>query len=112
MLASLNNPAIKPIVGNIVDMTGQNPTNSLQLWLTNLITVAISIGGLYFFVMLIMGAYSFMTAGGDKDGVQKANAKIRNALVGIALLLSVYTIMWIVSTLFNIPMLTLTIPTI
>jgi hypothetical protein len=110
-LAQLTNPVIKPIVGNVGAMTG-GPAGSVQIFLTNLITVFLSIGGLYFFIILIMGGYAFISAGADKDNVQKATAKIRNALIGIVILLSVYTIMWIVEALFAVPIRSIIVPTI
>jgi cytochrome bd-type quinol oxidase subunit 2 len=110
-LAQLINPVIKPIVGNIDAMTG-GPAGTVSTFITNLITVFMSLGGLYFFVMLIMGGYAYITAGSDKEGVQKATEKIKNALIGIVILLSVYTIMWVVEALFAIPLKNLVIPTI
>ena len=110
-IASLTNPAIRPIVGNIDAMTG-GPAGTLQTLITNLITLFLSIGGLYFFIMLIMGGYAYITAGSDKEGVQKATAKIKNALIGIVILLSVYTIMWVVEAIFAVPIRNLVVPTI
>lgn len=111
-LADISNPAIKPLVGNITAMGASGPAGALQRLLANLITVLLSLGGLYFFVVLILGGYGYITAGSDKEGVQKATTKIRNALTGIAILLSIYTIMWIVEALFAVPIRNITVPTI
>ena len=110
-LAAITNPAIQPITGNIDAMTN-GPAGTLELFITNLITLALSIGGLYFFVMLIMGGYAYITAGSDKEGVQKATTKIKNALIGIAILLSIYTIMWVVEAVFGVSVRNIVIPTI
>jgi hypothetical protein len=110
-LAQLVNPVLRPIVGNVASMTG-GPAGSLQTLITNTITIFISIGGLYFFVMLIMGGYGFITGGSDKEGVQKATLKIKNALIGIVILLSIYTIMWVVEAVFAVSIRNIVVPTL
>jgi hypothetical protein len=110
-LAQLTNPVIQPIMGNVSSMPN-GPAGTLELFITNLITLALSVGGLYFFVMLIMGGYAYITAGSDKEGVQKATTKIKNALIGIAILLSIYTIMWVVEAVFGVSVRNIVVPTI
>jgi hypothetical protein len=107
-IASINNPVLKPIVGIVNETAGGTP--ALSKVLQNLITLAISAGGLWLLIQLILGGYFFITAGGDKEGVQKGVSKIKNALTGMVILLSIFVIMWIVEALFGIPLLTFNIP--
>jgi len=58
----------------------------------------------------MMGGYQYISAGGDKDSVQKATARIKNAIVGIALLLSIFAIVWVVETVFGAPIREVNVP--
>lgn len=66
----------------------------------NLISVAIRlmliIGIVAAFLYLLMGAVQWVTAGGDKDGIEKAKKKITGAIVGLLIGFSVYAIIGII----------------
>lgn len=61
--------------------------------------------GLVSFIMLLWGGFSWVTAGGDKDGVDKARKKITGALIGLALALSSYAFLRVLRILFGIDLL-------
>ena len=51
------------------------------------------IAGLYFVFQFILGAFGWITSGGDKAKVQEAQKKITNAVIGLAVvLISVFII--------------------
>lgn len=50
------------------------------------IQVIIAVSILIVLVMLIIGAYEWITSGGDKEAVGKARNRIINALIGLAVL--------------------------
>ena len=52
------------------------------------------------FIFLIAGGIQWITAGGEKDNLEKARKKITGALIGLALVLSVYAIATIVDIIF------------
>lgn len=52
------------------------------------------------FVFLIVGGIQWITAGGEKDNLEKARKKITGAVIGLALVLSVYAIATIVDIIF------------
>ena len=54
--------------------------------MTNILTLSFSLAVLVVLVMLIWGAFEWITSGGDKDNVGKARNKIINALIGLAVL--------------------------
>ncbi len=106
-------PTLNGLAGNALDMSVYGgPAYTIQLYLRGLITFAIGAGGVYFFIMLILGGYSYITSGSDKDAVQKATARIRNALIGIAILLSIFVILWVVETLFGVSLRSVNVPTL
>ncbi len=82
----------------------------VQLLLRNVLNAVMGLSGIYFFVNLLMGGFAYITAGGDKEGVQKATHRIRNALIGIAILLSSFVIIWIIEVLFGVSILSLNVP--
>lgn len=58
--------------------------------LSNILTFAIRlffiIGGLAALVFLLLGALAWITSGGDKENVSKAQQKITNAIIGVILI--------------------------
>jgi hypothetical protein len=104
----LVNPYLPDWLGNYT--AGLGPAPTLAIYIRNLINVAFGFGGVYFFINLMMGGYQYISAGGDKDSVQKATARIKNAIIGIAILLSIFVIIWIVETIFGAPIREVNVP--
>lgn len=55
-------------------------------FISNFLVLALSLGLLVVLVMLIWGAFEWITSGGDKEAVGKARNRIINALIGLAVL--------------------------
>lgn len=55
-------------------------------FVTNLLTISFAVALLVVLVMLVWGAFEWITSGGDKDAVAKARNRIINALIGLAVL--------------------------
>lgn len=55
-------------------------------FITNLVTLAFSVGILVVLVMLLWGAFEWIVSGGDKEAVGKARNRIINALIGLAVM--------------------------
>lgn len=103
----LTNPAIKGSIG----AGGQGvAVSGIQKFLSNSINLIFGLGGLFLFFMLIKGSYTYLTAGGDKEAVQRGIKTITEALVGAALLFSVYAIAALVEFMFGIPLLKFNFP--
>lgn len=56
------------------------------------ITVALAMALLTVLIMLIIGAFEWITSGGDKEAVGKARNRIINALIGLAVLAVAYAL--------------------
>lgn len=108
--ADIINPAISRNLGNFT--TSGGGTTALQLFLRNIINVVFGVAGIIFFFMLIRGGYEYITAGADKEAVQRATKRLTTAFVGIALIFSVYALVFVIEALFGISLLSLNIPTI
>jgi hypothetical protein len=101
------NPEItNPLLGDLGKKTG---TEFFQSFIPGLITLAIVIGSIVFFFMLVAGAIQWISSGGDKQAVEGARGRITSALIGIVILLSVFAIAKLIEIFFGITILTLDI---
>jgi TRAP-type C4-dicarboxylate transport system permease small subunit len=103
------NEALKPLVG---DITVQSGTQILQRYLQNFVTLGIGLAGIVAFFVLLLGGYNYIMAAGDKDGTQKAQKTISGALIGLAIVFSIFAIIFTMELLFGVSITTFTIPTI
>lgn len=109
LLAAAGDPAgviTNPILGNARFTSGATFFGS---FIPALIALALTIGVIYFFFMLLMGAIAWIGSGGDKGALEGAKSKITNALIGIVILFGVFAIAKFVETFFGISILTLDI---
>lgn len=60
--------------------------NSITDFIKNAITIALALAIVVVLAMLILGAFEWITSGGDKEAVGKARGRIINALIGLAIL--------------------------
>lgn len=60
--------------------------NDLGNFITNIIQLAFAFALLLVLVMLVWGAFEWISSGGDKEAVGKARGRIINALIGLAVL--------------------------
>lgn len=60
--------------------------NDLGDFITNVIQLSFALALLIVLVMLVWGAFEWITSGGDKETVGKARGRIINALIGLAVL--------------------------
>jgi hypothetical protein len=114
------NPAIaqaqitNPVIGNLgqndstVSSGGKFIEYAVYLW-----RASITIGSLAVIVYFLLGAFTWITSGGDKTKVETARNQITNAVVGLVLLVSSFVLLSFLSNLlfggeFNL--LQLTIP--
>ena len=59
---------------------------SLGGFITNILALSFVVALILVLIMLIWGAFEWITSGGDKDAVGKARGRILNALIGLAIL--------------------------
>lgn len=84
----------------------------------NALMIIYSIGALLVLFFIILGAFNWITSGGDKEKVKNARGQIVNAMIGLALLAVAALITNVVSRIlgfgdvlnFNIPTLNTNLP--
>lgn len=65
---------------------------SITNFISNALVIALALGILVVLVMLILGAFEWITSGGDKEAVGKARSRILNALIGLVVLAIAYAL--------------------
>jgi hypothetical protein len=65
----------------------------LEPLLTNAIKAIMALAGVALLVMMIVGGYSFLFAGGDQKKLEKAKGTITAAIIGIVIIVLAYLIL-------------------
>lgn len=89
--------------------SSQTGEGFLQSFLPAAIGIVYVIGAIIFVFLLITGAISWMTSGGDKQAVESARGKITSAIIGLVLLLISFAIIGLIENFFGIQILRLDI---
>jgi len=63
---------------------------------SQIIRLALSLLGIIFLVLIILGGYQWMTAGGNEEIVTKARQRMTNAAIGLAIVLLAYAISYFI----------------
>lgn len=77
-------------------------TRSVGDVISNALLIVFIAAGLAVLVFLIIGAFRWITSGGDKDAIAKARGTIVNALVGLAILALAFFITVLFGQILNI----------
>lgn len=65
------------------------------------------------FIFLLWGAFQWVTSGGDKEAVSKAQKRITNALIGLFITFSLFAILYLIRWIFGIDLTgNITLPTL
>jgi len=80
---------------------GFDPNTSIADVVALIIRVVLGLLGIVFLVLLVLGGYQWMTAGGNEDQVTKAQDRIKTAIIGLVIILAAYAITAFVFT--NLP---------
>ena len=77
-----------------------------------LITLGFIVGGITFVFMLITGALSIMTSGGDKAKAEQARARVTTAAIGLVILFAIFAVLNLIETVFGINLLLINLPSL
>lgn len=84
--------------------------SDLGAFVTNILTVSFIVAVLVVLIMLIWGAFEWITSGGDKEAVAKARNRIINALIGLAVLAVAFALFRVAGQILGFPTTEFTIP--
>ncbi len=105
-LAALTDPLVVPepdnkagFVSGMKDQTQSflttaefSTTKETEDIIAVVITTVLSFLGIIFVILIIFSGYQWMTAGGNEDQVKKATTRIRNAVIGLIIVVFAYGI--------------------
>lgn len=74
------------------------PLTGLQGIFSNVVSVAIGLAGIGFFVMFVIGGFSYLTAGGDTGKVEGAKKTLTYAIGGLVLIVLSFLILNLISS--------------
>ena len=83
------------------DTAGFDTSANLPSIIRILITTALGVLALIMVILIIVSGYQWMTAGGNEETVKSAQARIKNAIIGLVIVLSAYLITYFIFT--NLP---------
>ena len=79
---------METVGGNI----GYDTATTKEILIGNIIQIALSLLGIFFLVLIIIGGYQWMTAGGNEETIAKARKRIINASIGLGIVILSYSI--------------------
>ena len=85
----------EPPVGNWVPTA--NAANQFENILSIIIGIMTVVGGIYFIFVFITAAFEWMTAGGDKNKLQRAQQRMLQGVIGLVIIVSAYAIVSLIS---------------
>lgn len=71
--------------------------------ITRLIPIVMAVAGVVLFGMFIYGGFTWMTAEGDANKTKAAADTMKNAAIGIAIVVGAYTLTRIVGNVLGVP---------
>lgn len=69
--------------------------------ISNIIGVMTIIAGIWFLFQLIIGAYGFLTAGGDQSKISSATKKITYSFIGLIIVVAAYALISLLGSLLG-----------
>lgn len=80
---------------NAIGVTAYGQTGEprpLTLIVASIIKVFLGVLGVIFVILILVAGFRWMTAGGNDENIKKATAQIRNAAIGLLIILAAYAI--------------------
>jgi hypothetical protein len=93
--------------GNLGNKGIKEAAGALTSIISQLIGIMTIIAGIWFIFQFIIGAYGYMTAGGEQQKMTNATKKITSALIGLIVVVAAYAIMSLLGQLLGFEFLNL-----
>lgn len=88
------------ITANVAGFVTGTDASSVDSVISRIILILLSFVGVLFFALVIYGAFTWMTAGGNAEQAKKANGLVMTALIGLIITLSAYVISYFLISYF------------
>ncbi len=108
----INTAIVRAAVDLQVVPPAEGVTASPSVVLTSAFRIIFVVASLAVLFMLILGAFQWITSGGEKEAVGKARGRIVNALIGLVILALSFVILRVVGGIVNINLFSGVIPSL
>ncbi|NMB57176.1 hypothetical protein GYA19_04570 [Candidatus Beckwithbacteria bacterium] len=96
---------------NLAPQGGSFTQDTTVSYLENTISMIIGfltiLTGLFFTIYFMIGALTWVTAGGESDKIKNAQSKMTNGAIGVVIVVSAYSIIYIISMVLGLDILNL-----
>lgn len=79
---------------------------NLELFVSRMIGGLTILGGIFFIIYFVLGAFTWITAGGDSSKIQKSRDQMVQGVLGLIVIVIAYSIVGIVGTFVGFDLLT------
>ncbi len=88
---------------NLADKSGYNinTANTKQSVIIDVILYALGFVGIFFLMMIIYSGWQWMSAGGNQEIVTQAKGRMKNAILGFAVIMIAYAVTILVNKILN-----------
>ena len=85
--------------------TGGTAISNLEGFISAIIGMLTILAGLFFIVYFILGAFKWLSAGGDSSKVQKARDQIVQGVIGLIVVVAAFSIIGLIGTVLGLNLL-------
>lgn len=79
--------SFEPITGSGGLQTGATPATTLEKFFTIALGFLTTVGGIMFLIFFVLGALNWITSGGDREKISRAQHYMSNAVIGLILVI-------------------------
>jgi uncharacterized membrane protein (DUF373 family) len=92
---------INPVIKDSASISS-NPTNYISNVIQTIITILLIFGTIYFVYHMVLSGYKMISSQGDPKKYEEAQHSLLYALLGIAIVFSIFALLKIAGTIFGI----------
>lgn len=85
--------------------TASGALSNLELFISNIIGFMTAIGSVFFVIYFILGAFEWITSGGDKGKAEKARNRMLNGAIGLVIIVASYAILGLLGSFIGLDLL-------
>lgn len=96
-----NQEGMTPGSGQIDTAFGTNPNKDVREIIVSYVQIFLGLLGLIFVVLIVLAGYKYMMAAGDSKATEDSLSQIKNAVIGLVIILAAYGVTVFVGSQIN-----------
>jgi TRAP-type C4-dicarboxylate transport system permease small subunit len=96
ILAQVRDPSGGEISGDVATIQG------FEWIFQNIISIALELAGVVFFIMILIGGFKYLTAGGDPKSAESAKKTLTYAVAGLVVLALAFLILTLIKKITGV----------